>query len=683
VIIKKNIKANDGQRSLAVASNVILKPIGDRRFHFASVDDPDNVTYLGTRMFERYNFSSVGYSDMNSRQKGDLLRQVTTTDLTSYSYSFKLLIPSVDKDSESNNSSITVSNYSLVPFYNYYAKEYEEVMVGTPLLKAPNCYVSLKNGDIDSDASKRHFGNKKISKKSFKSIISRRKRDFFPTDSFSMNSTKNIIFKKNYNPALGNHLKDFPFGIRLAFDHYHQNSDFAKTFRKLDLFATVMKNYSSMEKVKINMDVSIPGSDPDERQVSYPAIKLLSLIESAAIRDKEEEDQYVVGDSKPHSEYGDNLRTGLLKSFLSSAIGTHSVSYSDYMSGAETYSEALFYKIDKYESDNSDGDIAQTIYIPADNKYASYHDTQVIIGKTYTYSVKVVLVCIGNMYSLNTFDQLPDYADIIVENRPQLLLLEVPLFEDTTIMSASPPLVPFVDFYTKNNSENRINIRMNMPVGIQYDKFTTIEGSDLLQLPMMNTPRGSDLYTFGYQSFINIKYDVYRLTTPPNSYDDFKDRKYLENVEANIRDVLNFVDKVRPNQKYYYMFRAVNQYGMKSNPTPIYCVELLKDSDNSKIEFDVYHFPEQKVSQQNVLMKRLLQLLPAPQHTIFDPDSDMTQTVGTSFNNSLDKLKYGIAEKPIWGRKFKIRVTSNDTGRKIDINVLFNLIKKKANEDLN
>ena len=29
----------------------------------------------------------------------------------------------------------------------------------------------------------------------------------------------------------------------------------------------------------------------------------------------------------------------------------------------------------------------------------------------------------------------------------------------------------------------------------------------------------------------------------------------------------------------------------------------------------------------------------------------------------------GFAEKPIWGRRFKFRFTSTDTGKKIDINV--------------
>ena len=81
-------------------------------------------------------------------------------------------------------------------------------------------------------------------------------------------------------------------------------------------------------------------------------------------------------------------------------------------------------------------------------------------------------------------------------------------------------------------------------------------------------------------------------------------------------------------------------------------------------------------------MKRLLQITPAPQHVIFDADELMTNKYGETFNGSLDELKYGIAQKPVWGRKFKIRITSNDTGRKIDVNVLFKLIKKKLNEDL-
>ena len=129
------------------------------------------------------------------------------------------------------------------------------------------------------------------------------------------------------------------------------------------------------------------------------------------------------------------------------------------------------------------------------------------------------------------------------------------------------------------------------------------------------------------------------------------------------------------------MFRASNDHGMKSNPTPIYSVELLKDSDDSRLIIGTHKFQKVDLTRHDLPMKRLLQIIPAPQHTIFDEQAAEERFTET-FLRSLDTLKYGIAEKPVWGRKFKIRVTSNDTGRKIDINVLFDLIKKKPNEDL-
>jgi len=38
---------------------------------------------------------------------------------------------------------------------------------------------------------------------------------------------------------------------------------------------------------------------------------------------------------------------------------------------------------------------------------------------------------------------------------------------------------------------------------------------------------------------------------------------------------------------------------------------------------------------------------------------------------NLDKLNLSISEESVWGKKFKIRLTSKSTGRKIDFNVSF------------
>ena len=41
----------------------------------------------------------------------------------------------------------------------------------------------------------------------------------------------------------------------------------------------------------------------------------------------------------------------------------------------------------------------------------------------------------------------------------------------------------------------------------------------------------------------------------------------------------------------------------------------------------------------------------------------------------------GISENPIWGKKFKFRVRSRNTGKLVDINVDFVLEKKETEED--
>ena len=55
---------------------------------------------------------------------------------------------------------------------------------------------------------------------------------------------------------------------------------------------------------------------------------------------------------------------------------------------------------------------------------------------------------------------------------------------------------------------------------------------------------------------------------------------------------------------------------------------------------------------------------------------------GISRKNLLDEYVLGDSSESIWGRKFKLRVKSNDSGKMVDINIKFDLIKDKKVEDL-
>ena len=52
-----------------------------------------------------------------------------------------------------------------------------------------------------------------------------------------------------------------------------------------------------------------------------------------------------------------------------------------------------------------------------------------------------------------------------------------------------------------------------------------------------------------------------------------------------------------------------------------------------------------------------------------------------TYKGTVDRLKLGVAQESVWGRRFKIRVKSTTTGKIIDYNVNFKLKKNKSEEE--
>ena len=97
--------------------------------------------------------------------------------------------------------------------------------------------------------------------------------------------------------------------------------------------------------------------------------------------------------------------------------------------------------------------------------------------------------------------------------------------------------------------------------------------------------------TYGDQGL----YEIFRLDTPPSSYNDFKDAKIAEvSAPYSTTDAI-FKNLVVPNKKYYYMFRSINQKDMVSNPTMVYETTLLIDADESKIVVDYTIFQNREI----------------------------------------------------------------------------------------
>ena len=127
----------------------------------------------------------------------------------------------------------------------------------------------------------------------------------------------------------------------------------------------------------------------------------------------------------------------------------------------------------------------------------------------------------------------------------------------------------------------------------------------------------------------------------------------------------DFVDTIKPNRKYYYTCRSIDLSGHRSNPGEIYEVELVYNDGIYYPIIKVYQpnlTPPRKLSRQLI---RYLEIKPAEIQTHVEThleDGILESTMG---------LTNGPEDEPVEGKKFLVRVTSRDTGRKFDINLSF------------
>ena len=68
--------------------------------------------------------------------------------------------------------------------------------------------------------------------------------------------------------------------------------------------------------------------------------------------------------------------------------------------------------------------------------------------------------------------------------------------------------------------------------------------------------------------------------------------------------------------------------------------------------------------------KKLIELTPNISHLLLNTEeADLTDTATSQIGN----ITVGHAEDLIWDKQFKLRLTSKKTGKKIDLNITYNL----------
>lgn len=314
-----------------------------------------------------------------------------------------------------------------------------------------------------------------------------------------------------------------------------------------------------------------------------------------------------------------------------------------------------------------------------------------------------------------TDNQLPS-LDLRVVSAPCIKIYTVPYFVYQGRLLEHPPVRPLVDLipYRAVNNQILINLSNGMGVESQIPIYIN-EGEESVieeRLKTENYLRTKIDFRSHPGGLPPAGFEIYRMTEPPTSYQDFSGHLLAfvstdaDTGSRQAADSASFVDDLVPNQKYYYIFRTIGSdriteglsapgveltlQTLFSNPTPVYEAELVDDDGAvylliRVVDFDILNPPPTTKE-----MKRLLHVKPSlSQSLLKDYSSEplYTTVLGVPLPITKHALNYesahdyvratpggprlGLEAESIWGKTYKVRLTSKHTCRKLDFNVKF------------
>jgi hypothetical protein len=376
------------------------------------------------------------------------------------------------------------------------------------------------------------------------------------------------------------------------------------------------------------------------------------------------------------------------------------------IAGQPCYSEVVAYRVEKIDASN--GTILQNFYFFNDPETYKFNfiDNQVMYGREYKYKIYTVNFVIGARYHymLQTravhegnvprdhslfwdgfgLDGLQQpgappaeiYFDAIFARTYSII--EAPYFEQTVLIGDRPPLFPEIQFLPFAEQDDRFMVLLLPRVGnLLQEPFAILPGDQEIIDRMLLAQNSSG---FGEEAKIEYKsdsapthYQMIVVQSRPTGYESFSEGELFETTfHAPFFNV-----GIQPNIEYYAIFRAADKAGI-SNPSEIYKIVLNSYADGIYPTFELYQ-PEIIRSAYSVTCERLISISPSPGQIApnFSEVHGFNQDrVPDAFYDSAPQVReitLGPAddENSIWGRKYKVRVSSATSGRSVDLNLDF------------
>jgi len=420
---------------------------------------------------------------------------------------------------------------------------------------------------------------------------------------------------------------------------------------------------------------------------------------------------------RARERYSQQVFNTIFQSKLRKFIKNSLRSYESLLKGTECYTEAMMYKVQKFRG-RPTGKPVQTYYLCNSNSIdvLKMIDTQIKYGSVYTYTISAYHLVLGNQYYYRDIEYgsaqntesaqfggrpMSDdeeneetyYASATVITRPSLKIVEVPIFAEKERIVDTPPIAPDVDIVPYRNIGNKILFNFKGSIGeaeLHPIALNTEEQLHYDKIRKAQKRRADEPLEFRSDDPA-ATFEVFRTTQRPKSYMDFKDKKRVS-VYTDVSPITpqkaaaaSYVEHLAPNVKYYYMFRSVDVHGHLSYPSTVFQVEMVDNNGNIFPLIKTIEFEERVPRACAKTAKKYLYLIPAIKQVVVNEEKsglvDEEGTVAESATQAEGNIFLGAQDDNIWDKKFKIRLTSRTTGKKIDLNLRFNYKHVQSEND--
>jgi len=374
--------------------------------------------------------------------------------------------------------------------------------------------------------------------------------------------------------------------------------------------------------------------------------------------------QYQSSYSGVQPTFAQNLEALHLLVDMRNIITEYARDFYDVLKGERNYSEVIAYRIAKFASDDLDNPIQNFYFFNAkDVTTFNFMDTQVVPGKSYKYKVYSYSFVCNTEYEYQDIVMRDPAFVVRVKSSPDSKIIENVIYETDAFVTSLPPVAPNVEFRHFIGNERKIQVLFQKTEQRKFDQPVTFNAEEAERAQMIRNSQGvgPDSPIMFSNDDEAVVYEIFRTQTPPANVNVFSDKLWKRVTESEI------LDPVRPDATYYYIFRTIDNHGNVSNPTSPYEVTLI-GGVSPYLLVSEYKYPSATVDKKERTkgFKRFLRIAPALPQLMVNQEGFEHKDSSLDVNNAI----LGVTDQgKIWGKKYKIRIISKETGKKIDFNL--------------